>query len=33
VATHLGFGLADVVFADAIVTRARVAGRGTVLPG
>lgn len=33
VATHLGVGLADVVFADAIVTRARVAGRGTVLPG
>lgn len=33
VATHLGVGLADVVFADAIVARARNAGRGTTLPG
>lgn len=33
VATHLGVGLADVVFADAIVTRARALGRGTMLPG
>jgi ornithine cyclodeaminase/alanine dehydrogenase-like protein (mu-crystallin family) len=32
VATHLGVGLADVVFADAIVTRARDAGRGVLLP-
>lgn len=32
VATHLGVGLADVVFADAIVARARVMGRGTILP-
>lgn len=33
VATHLGVGLADVVFAAAIVERARAAGLGTVLPG
>ncbi len=33
VATHLGVGVADVVFADAIVRRARVSGRGTMLPG
>lgn len=33
VATHLGVGLADVVFADAIVARARETGRGTTLPG
>ncbi len=33
VATHLGVGLADVVFADAIVIRARELGRGTMLPG
>lgn len=32
VATHLGVGLADVVFADAIVARARAAGLGTMLP-
>lgn len=31
VATHLGVGLADVVFADAIVRRARAAGLGTRL--
>lgn len=33
VATHLGVGLADVVFAAAIVERARAAGLGTILPG
>lgn len=33
VATHLGVGLADVVFAAAIVERARGAGLGTILPG
>jgi ornithine cyclodeaminase/alanine dehydrogenase-like protein (mu-crystallin family) len=33
VVTHLGVGLADVVFADAIVRRAEAAGRGTLLPG
>jgi ornithine cyclodeaminase/alanine dehydrogenase-like protein (mu-crystallin family) len=32
VITHLGVGLADVVFADAIVTAATAAGRGTTLP-
>jgi ornithine cyclodeaminase/alanine dehydrogenase-like protein (mu-crystallin family) len=31
VATHLGVGLADVVFGSAIVRRAEAAGRGTVL--
>jgi len=29
--SHLGVGLADVVFAEAIVRRARVAGLGTKL--
>ena len=29
--THLGVGLADVVFADAIVGRAEAAGLGRVL--
>lgn len=32
VVTHLGVGLADVVFADAIVRRAEAAGLGTLLP-
>jgi ornithine cyclodeaminase/alanine dehydrogenase-like protein (mu-crystallin family) len=32
VVTHLGVGLADVVFADAIVRRAAAVGRGTPLP-
>ncbi|HET9085792.1 MAG TPA: hypothetical protein VFN41_15450 [Candidatus Limnocylindrales bacterium] len=32
VVTHLGVGLADVVFADAIVRRAKTAGLGTALP-
>ncbi|HET8787038.1 MAG TPA: hypothetical protein VFM38_15500, partial [Candidatus Limnocylindrales bacterium] len=32
VVTHLGVGLADVVFADAIVRRAMDAGLGTSLP-
>jgi len=32
VVTHLGVGLADVVFADAIVRAATAAGRGTTLP-
>jgi alanine dehydrogenase len=32
VASHLGVGLADVVFADAIVRRARAAGLGVLLP-
>jgi hypothetical protein len=32
VVTHLGVGLADVVFADAIVRRATSAGLGTALP-
>jgi ornithine cyclodeaminase/alanine dehydrogenase-like protein (mu-crystallin family) len=32
VVTHLGVGLADVVFADAIVRRAADAGLGTLLP-
>jgi ornithine cyclodeaminase/alanine dehydrogenase-like protein (mu-crystallin family) len=32
VVTHLGVGLADVVFADAIVRRATAAGLGTLLP-
>jgi ornithine cyclodeaminase/alanine dehydrogenase-like protein (mu-crystallin family) len=31
VVTHLGVGLADVVFADAIVRRAEAAGLGTLL--
>ena len=31
VVTHLGVGLADVVFADAILRRAEAAGLGTVL--
>ena len=33
VVTHLGVGLADVVFADAIVRRAEAAGLGTALRG
>jgi ornithine cyclodeaminase/alanine dehydrogenase-like protein (mu-crystallin family) len=33
VITHLGVGLADVVFADAIVRRAAAAGLGTALGG
>ena len=33
VVTHLGVGLADVVFADAIVRRAEAAGLGTALAG
>ena len=33
VVTHLGVGLADVVFADAILRRAEAAGLGTVLGG
>ena len=32
VVTHLGVGLADLVFADAIVRAATAAGRGTTLP-
>jgi ornithine cyclodeaminase/alanine dehydrogenase-like protein (mu-crystallin family) len=32
VITHLGVGLADVVFGDAIVRAATAAGRGTTLP-
>jgi ornithine cyclodeaminase/alanine dehydrogenase len=32
VVTHLGVGLSDLVFADAIVRNAIAAGRGTVLP-
>jgi ornithine cyclodeaminase/alanine dehydrogenase len=32
VVTHLGVGLADVVFADVIVRAATAAGRGTTLP-
>jgi ornithine cyclodeaminase/alanine dehydrogenase len=32
VVTHLGVGLADVVFADAIVRRAEAAGLGSMLP-
>jgi hypothetical protein len=32
VVTHLGVGLADLVFADAIVRSAIAQGRGTVLP-
>lgn len=32
VVTHLGVGLADVIFADAIVRRAEEAGLGTLLP-
>jgi ornithine cyclodeaminase/alanine dehydrogenase-like protein (mu-crystallin family) len=32
VVTHLGVGLADVVFADAVVRTATAAGRGTTLP-
>lgn len=32
VVTHLGVGLADVVFADAIVKRAKAAGLGVMLP-
>jgi ornithine cyclodeaminase/alanine dehydrogenase-like protein (mu-crystallin family) len=32
VVTHLGVGLADVVFADVIVRAAIAAGRGTTLP-
>jgi ornithine cyclodeaminase/alanine dehydrogenase len=31
VVTHLGVGLADVIFADAIVRRAEAAGLGTML--
>jgi ornithine cyclodeaminase/alanine dehydrogenase-like protein (mu-crystallin family) len=33
VVTHLGVGLADVIFGDAIVRRAEDAGLGTMLPG
>ena len=33
VVTHLGVGLADVIFADAIVRRAEASGLGTMLPG
>jgi ornithine cyclodeaminase/alanine dehydrogenase-like protein (mu-crystallin family) len=33
VVTHLGVGLADVIFADAIVQRSEAAGLGTLLPG
>ncbi len=33
VVTHLGVGLADVMFADAIVRRAEGSGLGTMLPG
>ena len=33
VVTHLGVGLADVIFGDAIVRRAEAAGLGTMLPG
>jgi alanine dehydrogenase len=33
VVTHLGVGLADVIFADAIVRRAEAAGLGTMLEG
>ncbi len=33
VISHLGVGLADVVFADAIIRRAEAAGLGTILPG
>jgi ornithine cyclodeaminase/alanine dehydrogenase-like protein (mu-crystallin family) len=33
VVTHLGVGLADVIFADAIVRRAEAAGLGTMLDG
>jgi ornithine cyclodeaminase/alanine dehydrogenase len=33
VVTHLGVGLADVVFGDAIVRRAEAAGLGTLLGG
>lgn len=33
VVTHLGVGLADVIFADAIVRRAEAAGLGTMLGG
>jgi alanine dehydrogenase len=32
VVTHLGVGLADLVFADAVVRTATAAGRGTILP-
>jgi ornithine cyclodeaminase/alanine dehydrogenase-like protein (mu-crystallin family) len=32
VVTHLGVGLADVIFGDAIVRRAEAAGLGTMLP-
>jgi hypothetical protein len=32
VVTHLGVGLADLVFGDAILRRAEAAGLGTVLP-
>ena len=32
VASHLGTGLADLVFGRAIVRSAEVAGRGTILP-
>ena len=32
VVTHLGVGLADLVFADAVVRAATAAGRGTILP-
>ena len=31
--THLGVGLADLVFADAILRAAEVRGVGTLLPG
>lgn len=32
VVTHLGVGIADLIFADAVLRRAAAAGRGTVLP-
>jgi ornithine cyclodeaminase/alanine dehydrogenase-like protein (mu-crystallin family) len=33
VVSHLGVGLADLVFGDAILRRAEAAGLGTLLPG
>jgi ornithine cyclodeaminase/alanine dehydrogenase-like protein (mu-crystallin family) len=33
VVTHLGVGLADVIFGDAIATRAAAAGRGVLVGG
>jgi ornithine cyclodeaminase/alanine dehydrogenase-like protein (mu-crystallin family) len=32
VVSHLGVGLADLIFADAILRRAEAAGLGTILP-